>query len=381
MPRRSGMIEAGADTFAGQIPTILKLNSSNSLVPTARFDQAVTALGRRRAAARLRGDRLHHLSRLGGRARHVRGDLASCARRPRPRASPTVIWSYPRGERHLEGRRDRDRRRRLRRADRGAARRAHHQGQALDRPPRAGRGEEGLREAGDRRGDPGGAGAHCMQAAFAGRRIVVFSGGAAKGEDAVYEDARAIRDGGGNGSIIGRNTFQRPREDALAMLDKLVEIYKGRVTEKGAISAIKGIPFARAIWHARPQEHQTGIAGSNVSRSRAAPRHVRGGLRPRRGGAHGLPELCRAPGRAWAAQPLPRRGAGVAPEGGARQRSRPSGRPSPTRPSGSRAGISTSTSSTNRRARSWASDGRTKSSSAETLGYPVARRFRGFTQR
>ena len=35
--------------------------------------------------------------------------------------------------------------------------------------------------------------AHCMQAAFGGRRIVIFSGGAAKGEDAVYEDAMAIR--------------------------------------------------------------------------------------------------------------------------------------------------------------------------------------------
>jgi NAD(P)-dependent dehydrogenase (short-subunit alcohol dehydrogenase family) len=43
-------------------------------------------------------------------------------------------------------------------------------------------------------------------------------GGAAKGADAVYQDARDIRDGGGNGSIIGRNTFQRPRAEALAML-------------------------------------------------------------------------------------------------------------------------------------------------------------------
>jgi class I fructose-bisphosphate aldolase len=67
-----------------------------------------------------------------------------------------------------------------------------------------------------------------MDASFAGRRIVVFSGGAAKGADAVYDDARAIRDGGGNGSIIGRNSFQRKREDALDMLAKLVEIYKGR---------------------------------------------------------------------------------------------------------------------------------------------------------
>lgn len=69
---------------------------------------------------------------------------------------------------------------------------------------------------------------HCVQSSFNGRRIIVFSGGAAKGEDAVYDDARAIRDGGGNGSIIGRNSFQRPREDALAMLAKLVDIYKGK---------------------------------------------------------------------------------------------------------------------------------------------------------
>jgi fructose-bisphosphate aldolase, class I len=67
-----------------------------------------------------------------------------------------------------------------------------------------------------------------MRAAFNGRRVVVFSGGAKSSEDSVYENARAIRDGGGNGSIIGRNTFQRPREEALAMLAKLVEIYKGR---------------------------------------------------------------------------------------------------------------------------------------------------------
>ncbi len=69
---------------------------------------------------------------------------------------------------------------------------------------------------------------HCVESAFGGRRIMVFSGGAKKGENSVYDDARAIRDGGGNGSIIGRNSFQRSREDALEMLGKLVEIYKGK---------------------------------------------------------------------------------------------------------------------------------------------------------
>jgi class I fructose-bisphosphate aldolase len=61
-----GMLEAGADTFAGQIPTILKVNSANSLYRRVK-DQAVTARSRR-AAARLLGDRLHDLSGLGRRS-------------------------------------------------------------------------------------------------------------------------------------------------------------------------------------------------------------------------------------------------------------------------------------------------------------------------
>jgi len=69
---------------------------------------------------------------------------------------------------------------------------------------------------------------HIMQSCFNGRRIVVFSGGAHKDENAIFDDARAIRDGGGNGSIIGRNSFQRSREDALVLLDRLVKIYLGK---------------------------------------------------------------------------------------------------------------------------------------------------------
>ena len=55
-----------------------------------------------------------------------------------------------------------------------------------------------------------------------------ISGGATKGADAVFEDARAIRDGGGNGSIIGRNSFQRSRPEALALLDRIVRIYQNK---------------------------------------------------------------------------------------------------------------------------------------------------------
>jgi class I fructose-bisphosphate aldolase len=56
--------------------------------------------------------------------------------------------------------------------------------------------------------------------------MVVFSGGGKKGEDAILEEARAIKAGGGNGSIIGRNSFQRSKEDALELLSRLIEIYR-----------------------------------------------------------------------------------------------------------------------------------------------------------
>ncbi len=221
-------LEAGADTFAGQIPTILKVNSANSLMSgTAGRNQAVT--GSVNDALRLGCSAIGFTIYPGSdmaldmfeEIREMRAEAASCG-------IATVIWSYPRGEAlskdgetaidvtayaahiaamlgahiikvklstdHLEQ----------------AEAKKVYEKEKIDISTQAAR----VR--------------HVVQSCFAGRRIVVFSGGAAKGEDAVYDDARAIRDGGGNGSIIGRNSFQRPREDALAMLDKLVEIYKGR---------------------------------------------------------------------------------------------------------------------------------------------------------
>jgi class I fructose-bisphosphate aldolase len=67
---------------------------------------------------------------------------------------------------------------------------------------------------------------HVVRSAFDGKRILIFSGGPAKAKEDIMEEIRQIKQGGGFGSIIGRNSFQRPREEALRFLDEVVEIYK-----------------------------------------------------------------------------------------------------------------------------------------------------------
>ena len=223
-----GMIEAGADTFAGQLPTILKCNSANSLMPAAApKDQAITATvdDALRLGCAAIGFTIYPGSGVG---LDMFEEISEMREEAAAKGVATVIWSYPRGEdlskdgetaidvgayaaqiAALLGAHIIKTKLSTDHLEQGEAKKVYEK-HKIDVATQAAR----VR--------------HCVQAAFGGRRIMVFSGGAAKGEDAVYEDARAIRDGGGNGSIIGRNTFQRSRQDAMAMLDRLVEIYKGR---------------------------------------------------------------------------------------------------------------------------------------------------------
>jgi class I fructose-bisphosphate aldolase len=223
-----GMLEAGAETFAGEIPLILKMNSANSLDRNkVGADQAVTASIR--DALRLGCTAVGFTIYPGSDAAYnMIEEVRALALEAKAHGLAVVVWSYPRGgDLSKEGETAID----------VVAYAAHmaaligahiikvklpsahieqaeakkvYEAQKIDISTEAKRV------------------AHVVQACFQGRRVVVFSGGAAKGSDAVFEDARAIREGGGNGSIIGRNTFQRPRQEALAMLDKLVGIYKGR---------------------------------------------------------------------------------------------------------------------------------------------------------
>jgi class I fructose-bisphosphate aldolase len=70
---------------------------------------------------------------------------------------------------------------------------------------------------------------HVVQSSFNGRRIVIFSGGAKAADETVFDEARAIRDGGGFGSIIGRNSFQRPQNEAVKFLQTVMGIYGGEI--------------------------------------------------------------------------------------------------------------------------------------------------------
>lgn len=67
---------------------------------------------------------------------------------------------------------------------------------------------------------------HVVDSCFNGKRLVVFSGGEAKDLDDLYKEAKAILDGGGSGSIMGRNVFQRPKSEALEMLENIIKILK-----------------------------------------------------------------------------------------------------------------------------------------------------------
>jgi fructose-bisphosphate aldolase, class I len=221
-------LEAGADTFVGQIPTILKVNSANSLMgPGAGKNQAVTASvdDALRLGCAAIGFTIYPGSDM---ALDMFEEIRAMRQEAARKGVATVIWSYPRGETlSKDGETAMD-------VTAYAAHIATMLGAHIikvklstDHLEQAEAKKIYDKEKIDIKSQAARV-RHCVDACFAGRRIVVFSGGATKGADAVYDDARAIRDGGGNGSIIGRNSFQRPREEALAMLAKLVDIYKGR---------------------------------------------------------------------------------------------------------------------------------------------------------
>ena len=223
-----GFLEAGASTFAGCIPTILKLNSANSLARAKDApSQAITAgvKDALRLGCAAIGYTIYPGSDLAYDMMH---DIAELAREAKSYGLAVVIWSYPRGGAlSKQGETAID-----------ICAYAAHMAALLGahiikvKPPTEHLELEAAKKVYDaQKIDVRTLAArirHVVQACFGGRRIVVFSGGEAKDLDGIFNEVRALRDGGANGSIIGRNTFQRPREEALRMLDTIIQIYQGK---------------------------------------------------------------------------------------------------------------------------------------------------------
>jgi class I fructose-bisphosphate aldolase len=221
-----GMLEVGADKFAGAIPTILKVNSANSLAPNSIAPyQAIT--GSVRDAIRLGCSAIGFTIYPGSESSYdMMNELSVMAEEAKACGLAVVIWSYPRGgDLSKEGETAID-------IIAYGAHMAALMGAHIIKvkPPTAYlENKEAKKVYLDKNIEIDTLSkrvAHVKQACFAGKRLVVFSGGANKSLDEVYQEAKFIRDGGGNGSIIGRNSFQRPRAEALKMLNNLIDIYK-----------------------------------------------------------------------------------------------------------------------------------------------------------
>ena len=223
-----GMLEAGADTFAGQIPLIMKVNSSNSLsrergAPT----QAIT--GSVSEAIRLGCSAVGFTIYPGSDAAlDMITEIQEIALEAKDAGLAVVVWSYPRGgDISKEGETAID-------IVSYAAHMAALVGAHIIKvkPPTS---FIELSEAKkvymsenisidtltDRI-------KHVVQSCFNGRRLVVFSGGNSRDNDSLLGEVKELYLGGASGSIIGRNSFQRPYNEALNLLNQITNIYRGK---------------------------------------------------------------------------------------------------------------------------------------------------------
>jgi len=219
-----GFLEAGAAEFAGDIPLILKLNNSDSLAPLP--DPAPAITGSVGDALRLGCSAIGFTIYPGSTERNqMFAELRELAEEAKAAGIAVVVWSYPRGAGvSKEGETAID-------VVAYAAQIAAQLGAHVIKvkPPSATIEQDAARKVYESEGIPidtlSDRIRHVVQSAFNGRRIVIFSGGAAQGTEGLLEEIRGIADGGGFGSIVGRNSFQRPRTEAIDLLHQIMEIY------------------------------------------------------------------------------------------------------------------------------------------------------------
>lgn len=220
-----GFLVAGAAEFAGQIPLILKLNNSDSLFSTANPKPAITASVK--DALRLGCSAIGFTIYPGSSFRNeMYEEIRAISEEAREAGLAVVVWSYPRGEGlSKEGETAVD-------VVAYAAQIACQLGAHIVKvkPPtehiELASAKKVYEKANISISSLAERVSHVVQSAFNGRRIVIFSGGETKGEEGLLSEIRSLAAGGAFGSIIGRNSFQRSKAEAIKLLLSIQAIYK-----------------------------------------------------------------------------------------------------------------------------------------------------------
>lgn len=222
-----GFIEAGAREYAGEIPLILKINNSDTLWSNKSPISALTS--GIDDALRLGCAAIGFTIYPGSGDRKVMYEEIQKASSDAKKAGlAVVVWSYPRGEQlSKNGETAID-------VIAYGAQIAAQLGAHIIKvkPPTSHIEQDTARKVYEAQGIPVGTMAdrvkHVIDSSFAGRRIVIFSGGEAKSTSDLIEEVKGLAQGGAFGSIMGRNAFQRPKKEAIELLKTVQDCFAGK---------------------------------------------------------------------------------------------------------------------------------------------------------
>lgn len=222
-----GFIEAGAREYAGEIPLILKINNSDTLWSNKSPISALTS--GIDDALRLGCAAIGFTIYPGSSDRKMMyEEIALAAQDAKKAGLAVVMWSYPRGEQ-------------LSKAGETAIDVVAYAAQIAAqlgahiikvKPPTAHIEQDAAKKVYEAQGIPVASMAdrakHICDASFAGKRIVIFSGGEAKSTSELLDEVKGLAQGGAFGSIMGRNAFQRPKKEAIELLKQVQDIFAGK---------------------------------------------------------------------------------------------------------------------------------------------------------
>lgn len=223
-----GFLEACAREYAGEIPLILKINNSDSVLSSNKGNPISALTSTVDDALRLGCCAIGFTIYPGSAERkQMYEEIAMASQAAKSAGLPVVIWSYPRGvDLSKDGETAID-------VVAYAAQIAAQLGATIIKvkPPTSHIEQDAAKkvfqkmnikvsELSDRV-------RHVMDSSFNGKRIVIFSGGEAKSTDDILKEVQGLAHGGAFGSIMGRNAFQRPKNEAIDLLHKVQDIFVG----------------------------------------------------------------------------------------------------------------------------------------------------------